>query len=158
MISAGILRGGLRASVFLALVSVVVVSACAESGSVVVWTVSTDTVDGRIRVINTPPTSGAEATVLAEEELRIGSVEEVGPSSFGMIRTIAVMEDGRIAVADAQAEEVRLFDSEGQFLRTFGGEGGGPGELRGMQGVYLDPEGLLRVPEQQNARLPPVSG
>lgn len=153
MISAGISRGGLRAAVFLALVSAGAVFACAESGSTVVWTVSTDTVDGRIRVINTPPTSGAEATVLAEEEMRIGSVEEVGPSSFGMIRTIAVMEDGRIAVADAQAEEVRLFDSEGQFLRTFGGEGGGPGELRGMQGVYLDPEGLLRVPEQQNARL-----
>jgi len=117
------------------------------------WTVSTDTVDGRIRVVNTPPESGAKVTVLAEEELRIGSVEEPGPASFGMIRTIAVMADGRIAVADAQAEEVRLFDREGRYLRTFGGKGGGPGELQGMQGVYLDPEGLLRVPEQQNARM-----
>jgi hypothetical protein len=70
-----------------------------------------------------------------------------------MVRTIAVLEDGRIAVADAQAEEVRLFDRKGQYLRTFGGKGGGPGELQGMQGVYLDPEGFLRVPEQQNARL-----
>ena len=48
---------------------------------------------------------------------------------------------------------MRLFDREGRYLRTFGGKGGGPGELQGMQGVYLDPEGLLRVPEQENGRI-----
>lgn len=154
MRSGGIRRNGhLRTAVVAGFVSTVTVSACVERGGVADWTVSTDTVDGTIRVTNTPPESGAEPTVLAEEELRIGSVGEAGPTSFGMIRTIAVLEDGRIAVADAQAEEVRLFDSEGQYLRTFGGRGEGPGELRGMQGVYLDPDGLLRVPEQENGRM-----
>ena len=146
-------RGSLRAAVVAALVSTVAMSSCAERVSSVGWTASTDTVDGKIRVVNTPPESGARPTVLGEEDLRIGEVEGGGPATFGRIRTIAVLEDGRIAVADALAEEVRLFDPEGQFLRTFGGKGGGPGELQGMQGVYLDPEGLLRVPEQENARL-----
>lgn len=136
-----------------ALVSTMAVGSCTERGGAVGWTVSADTVDGTIRVINTPPASGAKPTILADEELRIGEVEGGGPALFGRIRTIAVLEDGRIAVADAQAEEVRLFDRDGQYLRTFGGKGGGPGELQGMQGVYLDPDGLLRVPEQENARL-----
>jgi hypothetical protein len=146
-------NGGARAAKAAALVSALALSSCAEPEGAVDWTVSVDTVDGTIRVVNTPPASGAEPTMRADEDLRIGEIEGGGPAQFGRIRTIAVLEDGRIAVADAQAEEVRLFDRDGQYIRTFGGRGGGPGELQGMQGVYLDPEGLLRVPEQENARL-----
>lgn len=59
-----------------------------------------------------------------------------------------MLPDGRFAVADAQAEEVRIFDPDGRHLRTFGGKGAGPGELQGMQGVHLDHEGMLRVAER----------
>jgi len=146
-------QGDFRAAIAVALVCTLAVSSCTERGGAPGWTVSVDTVDGTVRVINTPPASGAKPTILADEELRIGEVEGGGPALFGRIRTIAVLEDGRIAVADALAEEVRLFDRDGRYHRTFGGRGGGPGELQGMQGVYLDPDGLLRVPEQENARL-----
>jgi len=104
-------------------------------------------------VTNTPPESGGGPTVVAEEEFRIGTVEGGGETSFGRIRSVAVLPDGRFAVADGQAEEVRLFASGGQHQRTFGGEGQGPGELKGLQGVHVDHEGMLRVAEQRNARL-----
>lgn len=120
-----------------------------ESGA---WTTTVDTIDGVVHVVNTPPEGGAGPTHLVEEELRIGVVEGGGPSSFGLIRSVAVLRDGRFAVADAQAEEVRLFSAEGVHQRTFGGEGQGPGELKGMQGVYVH-DGVLRVAEQANARL-----
>ena len=114
---------------------------------------SVDTVGGIVRVTNTPPPIGAQPTLVAEEDLRVGDVEGGGSASFGMIRSIAVLADGRFAVGDGQAEEVRVFDRDGRHLRTFGGPGAGPGELRGMQGVFVDHEGLLRVAEQGNARL-----
>lgn len=117
------------------------------------WQVSIDTAGGVIRVVNHPPTSGPWHTLEVDEELRVGTVEGEGPESFGLIRSVAVLPDGRLAVADAQAEEVRIFDHDGRHLRTFGGRGAGPGELQGMQGVHLDHEGLLRVAEQGNARL-----
>lgn len=120
-----------------------------ESG----WAVAADTVDGVVRVVNSPPESGTLPTLVADEELRIGTFEGGGPASFGMVRSIAVLPDGRLAVADGQAEEVRLFARDGEHLRTFGGKGAGPGELEGMQGVHVDHEGLLRVAEQSNARL-----
>lgn len=142
-----------RIALAAALASALALSSCAEPGGAAGWTVSVDTVEGMIQVVNTPPASGTKPTILADEELLIGEVEGGGPAQFGRIRTIAVLKDGRIAVADAQAEDVRLFDRDGHHLRTFGGKGEGPGELQGMQGVYLDPEGLLRVPEQENARL-----
>ena len=128
-------------------------SACAEKRGGADWTVSVDTVDGMVRVTNTPPAGGAFPTIVGDEELRVGSVEGGDPASFGLIRSIAVLPDGRFAVADGQAQEVRVFDREGRHLHTFGGEGGGPGELKGMQGVFVDHEGLLRVAEQGNARL-----
>lgn len=145
--------GRVWAAMLAALASVLLVSACAQETDGAGWTVSVDTVGATIRVINTPPRAGARPTVVGDEDLRIGEVNRGGAASFGMIRSIAVLEDGRIAVGDAQAEEVRLFDREGRHLRTFGGEGAGPGELHGMQGVYVDPGGLLRVPEQRNGRI-----
>jgi len=117
------------------------------------WTSAVDTIDSRVQVLNIPPGAGPTATLVAEEELRIGTVSGTGPTSFGRIRSVAVLPDGRLAVADAQAEEVRLFDPQGIHLRTLGGEGAGPGELSGMQGVHVDHEGLLRVAEQGNSRL-----
>jgi len=111
-----------------------------------------DTLDGVIHVVNTPPNGAAGPTHVVEEELRIGVREGGDRNSFGLIRSVAVLTDGRVAVADAQAEEVRLFTGDGAHQRTFGGEGQGPGELEGMQGVYVQ-DGMLRVPEQGNARL-----
>lgn len=126
---------------------------CAEEAGDGGWTVSVDTAGPTVRVVNTPPEAGASPTLIAEEDIRIGRVRGSGPTSFGNIRSIAVLSDGRFAVADAQAEEVRLFDPQGQHVRTLGGEGAGPGELRGMLGVHVDHEGLLRVAERGNARL-----
>ena len=117
------------------------------------WSAAVDTAGDVIRVVNTPPVTGAAPTLVGVEELRIGTVEGDGATSFGLIRSIAVLQDGRVAVADGQAEEVRLFDREGRHVRTMGGAGAGPGELQGLQGVYVDHQGLLRVPESRNARL-----
>lgn len=146
-------EGRSRNSMLAVLVATACAGACTGDGGETGWTVSVDTVGTTVRVVNAAPSTGAEPTIVAEEEFRIGTVEGGGPMSFGLIRSVAVLQGGRFAVADGQSEEVRLFDREGQHLRTFGGEGAGPGELRGMQGVYADHEGLLRVAEEGNARL-----
>lgn len=104
-------------------------------------------------VINIPGSAGPIATFIAEEEIRIGTRSIGGPISFGRIRQLAALPDGRIAVLDGMAEELRIFSPDGNHERTFGGSGAGPGELKGAQGVLLGPDGLLRVPEQGNARI-----
>lgn len=143
----------IRTTALALLVGASFMSACGDEAPTTGWTVSADTVGTTVRVTNSPPVDGARPTLVAEEELRVGDVEGGSVASFGMIRSIAVLSDGRLAVADRQAEEVRVFDGEGRHLRTFGGEGGGPGELKGMQGVFVDHQGMLRVAEQANARL-----
>ena len=130
------------------------VAACGRDsgGTPEAWTTVIDTVGETVLVTHTPGTD-AGPTLVGEEALRIGTIAGERPESFGLIRSIAVLDDGRVAVGDGQAEEVRLFDAEGAHLLTFGGPGEGPGELGGSQGVFLDHEGLLRVAEQENARL-----
>jgi len=128
-------------------------ASCADGERGDAWTATVDSIDGTAYVVNVPPDAGPVPTLIGEEELRVGTLEGGGPASFGLIRSIAVLPDGRFAVADDRVEEVRLFDRNGRHVRTFGGEGPGPGELQGMQGVHLDHEGMLRVAELNNTRL-----
>ncbi len=127
--------------------------ACADEPATLGWTIETDTVAGALVVTNAPPTSGPDITRLGVEEMLVGSTTGEGPASFGQIRSIALLPDGRFAVADRQTQDVRVFRSDGRHERTFGGEGEGPGDLSGLQGLMTDSDGLLRVPEQGNARM-----
>ncbi|MHB1195108.1 MAG: NHL repeat-containing protein [Longimicrobiales bacterium] len=144
----------MRANQIACLAATLLLAACGggSEGERGEWTTSVETVNGVMHVVNTPPEGGGGPTHVVEEEFRVGVIEGGGPYSFGLIRSVAVLSDGRIAVADGQAEEVRLFTAGGEHQRTFGGEGQGPGELKGMLGVYAH-DGMLRVAEQSNARL-----
>lgn len=42
------------------------------------------------------------------------------------------MSDGRIVVANVGTNELRVYDSEGRFVKSVGGEGGGPGEFKSI--------------------------
>ncbi len=74
---------------------------------------------------------------------------------------IALFDDGKLAVLDRYEPFVRVFDAEGEPLRSFGAPGQGPGELGndvgGMYfaGVYLLPwpDGRLSVLELMPAVL-----
>lgn len=131
-----------------------ILPACGNAGVESHWTVTVDTLPtGVVRVVNTPPGSDLGPTWTLEEELRIGSVDEPGPTSFGQLKGITVAPDGRIALLDAQAQEIRVFGPTGEHLATYGGKGGGPGELEAAWGLMQSPDGKLWVPDHRNARM-----
>lgn len=104
-------------------------------------------------MVNAPPAEGIRPTWRLEEELRIGSVDGDGPAAFGQIKGMGVLPDGRIAVLDAQAQEVRVFGADGVHLATHGRKGAGPGEFVNANGLVVGSEGLIRVHDPRNARL-----
>lgn len=144
-----------RAHRLVAFGALALAAACApDSADPARWTARVDTLpNGAVHVVNVPPPSGPAPTLVATEDLRIGTRSIGGPESFGLIRQLAPLPDGGVAVLDGMTEELRVFGPDGAHRATFGGAGAGPGELRGAQGVLLDPDGLLRVPEKGNARL-----
>lgn len=51
----------------------------------------------------------------------------------------------RIAVSDWRSQNVRVFSADGKLLWSFAKEGDGPGELRMVSGIAIDPAGQLIV-------------
>lgn len=88
-----------------------------------------------------------------EEELRIGALEGADTETFGQITGIPVSDDGRVAILDGQAQDLRVFDAEGRYLRTLGRRGEGPGEMEGAWGIMQDADGRLWVPDHANHRM-----
>lgn len=131
-----------------------VATACAQQQSTSFGGVTTrETLPSGIeRVTNTLPTDPGPAWTLVEE-LRVGSADGDGPDVFGELRGLAALPDGGFAVLDSQAQEVRVFATDGSHRATYGGEGEGPGEFRGAHGLMLDPGGRLWVTDPSNSRL-----
>jgi hypothetical protein len=106
------------------------------------WRGQVDTLsNGAIRVQN--PDVGlwdSASTWRLQEDLRIGSTAG-GPQAFGMIRDFDVDLAGRIYILDGSANEIRVFNSDGQFVRAVGRSGDGPGEFRQPAGISVAPNG-----------------
>jgi len=66
---------------------------------------------------------------------------------------LATDRGGALYVADPARERVLSFDVSGRFLRSLGGFGSRPGQLRGLRGLATGPRGELVVTERTNARV-----
>ncbi len=65
-----------------------------------------------------------------EEVFRVGSIEGDVWETFGEIAGLAFDAEGNLFVLDRQASQVTVVDRDGNFVRTIGSEGEGPGEFR----------------------------
>ena len=113
-----------------------------------------DSADGRIVVHNTDEplwAPGEEWQVV--EELRIGSAMSEGPDLFGAVYSFDVDAWGRIFVLDDHAQEVRVFDPAGAFVRTVGKKGEGPGEFTSAVSVDLSRNGEIWVMDMGEGRV-----
>lgn len=86
------------------------------------------------------------------EVAKIGTRLDSGPEMFGDISDIDVDAAGRIYVFDRQAQNVRLFEGNGAYVRTIGRVGHGPGEFSAVNGIAVDPANRLWVLNQGNLR------
>ena len=69
--------------------------------------------------------------------LRIGQREGAPEYQHFRLSGMAIAPSGEIHVVDAGHAEVRVFDGEGRYLRTYGHQGQGPGEFEFPTSVWL---------------------
>lgn len=127
-----------------------VVAACDTGGGE--WAGTVDTLPSGVIEVRNPATGLWTDPVPWRliEDLRIGSVEGGGPTTFGLVNAIAVDGWGRIFVLDRQAQEIRVFEADGAYVRTIGRPGGGPGEFRQAYGMFVDSLERLWVVDSRN--------
>lgn len=132
----------------------ILISACGGDGSGPGWQGTVDTLPGG-RIVVTNPATGlwsADEAWRLEPVTRIGAVEGDGPDIFGQVIAVELDGEGRVYAIDRQAQEVRVFDPAGRYVRTIGNEGEGPGEFTGANGLGWGPEDNLWVVDQRLRR------
>jgi hypothetical protein len=93
---------------------------------------------------------GAQAAWKLVEDLRVGGDD--GPYLFSDIRGVVAGPSGNIFVLDFTAQEIRMFDAKGVFVKTVARRGQGPGELRNANGMLLAKDGLIWVSDPNQRR------
>ncbi len=144
------------ASDLLALLAITTLAACSSPES-------TDTADGTW--VGTITTEGNVTTVVNEsgsvwggtatlvEEASIGVELGAEEYMFGQITALYATDD-EIYVLDNSVSKVRVYDLEGNHLRSFGRKGQGPGELgRIAFEVAVGPDGRIFVGDLSNRRV-----
>jgi len=85
-----------------------------------------------IRVVqNSRPSDGSRLSwrIGPGPAVSIGKREGEDPYLFAAATDATTLSDGRIVVVDMASDELRVFDTVGTHLATWGGQGDGPGEF-----------------------------
>jgi hypothetical protein len=93
-------------------------------------------------------------TISLEEELIIGL--EIGEESqmFGYVRALTLDAQNHIYVVDSYEMNISVYNAEGEFIREFGREGQGPGELQTIDGICWCPkDNNLYIVDRRNHRI-----
>ncbi len=88
-----------------------------------------------------------------EEELSIGAEKEKDEYMFSLIRDIDVDNEGRIYVLDFKEAHVKVFDNKGEYIKTIGKKGQGPGELENPLSMSITGQNEIMVNDPRNRRL-----
>ena len=110
--------------------------------------VEVDTIGGVVMVRNGPAGLWRESEEWqVVQEFRVGSVWGGTDQDLTTPRnsSVALGPNGQIYVLEYSTDRVVVFSGEGRFVRTFGGPGEGPGDLRSPMALTWDGTGRLWV-------------
>lgn len=93
-----------------------------------------------------------EISVAVSPRIVIGAVEDDPRYQTAAVNSAARLPDGSIAVADDGFASIRLYGSTGDFRRTIGRRGGGPGEFEEVSYVQAGPGDSLFVFDRRQQR------
>jgi len=90
------------------------------------------------------PPKGTPSKLKLELETVIGESDDPD-KAFSQLGSFVVDDNAIIYALDFKEQKIKVFDAEGQFVRSFGEKGQGPGELQMPAGIHLAPGNELAV-------------
>jgi hypothetical protein len=125
--------------------------ACAAPSLAGTWTGKETTKDGVVNVTNPAAPSDGRSTITPQELWRAGGDDE--EVIFGVIADVAIDAQGNLYALDSQLSTISVFDPDGNFLRTIGREGEGPGEFRRASQLFVTPENKIAVAQMMPGKI-----
>ena len=117
------------------------------------WQGREETRGGVLHVMNPAEPAAGEASLRPQELWRLGGESEADEELFGRLDAILVDEKGEIYLLDSQLNEIRVFSAQGDYLRSLGREGEGPGEFRNASAFFFLDGGRLAVTQIMPSRI-----
>ncbi len=128
-------------------------AACGGDRPTTALQIERDTVGDTVIVRTLAGQAWAGDAVL-EPEIRIGTFEGAEENMLGDIAGLAVGPDGSTYLFDRHVPALRKYSADGEYLTTFGREGGGPGEYKQSDGgLAVLPDGRVLLRDPGNARI-----
>jgi len=100
--------------------------------------------DGVSHMMN-PATPTEDPVSMKLEELWRVSGDDSEDYLFGVLIRIASDDRGNIYVLDSQLNQVLVFSADGQYIRSIGRQGEGPGEFNRPSDLFITPDGNVAV-------------
>ncbi|MFO7979812.1 MAG: 6-bladed beta-propeller [Candidatus Aminicenantes bacterium] len=117
----------LLSTVIIAGIALIYFTGCQKQASTWKGTITED--NGVTVVKNTKEPIYEPGVFILEEELSISETPEREELIFSQIRSIDVDESGRLYILDQGEAHVYVFDPNGNYIKSIGKKGQGPGEL-----------------------------
>lgn len=136
------------------LLAVVFLTACGGTGEGGSAAVTRDSAG--VQIVENAGTGWAEGAgwVVADSpSVSIGGQAGDPAYDLNQVAGVALLGNGRIAVAVGGAFQLRIYDPAGAHLASSGGQGSGPGEYQGMAGLWRMPGDSLLVSDLLVRRL-----
>ena len=102
--------------------------------------------------VDNPADPPGKRQVLAPTEAwRVGGEDD--EVFFGSVQRVLTGPEGRVLILDNQLNQVQVYGPDGQWQRSLGREGDGPGEVRGAADAWYLPDGRLCLAQSFPGRL-----
>ena len=117
------------------------------------WKGKNETRDGVLYVVSPAEPMEKALTATAKELWRLGGETEDENEFFGVITQLLTDKKGDVYLLDAQLNQVKVFSASGEFVRSIGREGEGPGEFRAGVGMFFTSDGKIAVMQVAPGRI-----
>ena len=109
------------------------------------WKGTIESEDGITVVKNPKEPMYGEGVFMMEEELSIG--ESVGREEymFSQVIDVGVDDEENMYILDFLEAQIRVFKKNGEYLRTVGRKGQGPGEIQRAINIYITPSDEILI-------------
>ncbi len=133
----------------------VIVFLCGFSAPVLAddWQGSEIKKDGIIHVMNPAEPVAGTSEIDLIEQWRLGGDTEDDDEFFGVIVAVVTDGSGNVYLLDAQLHRIMVYNPDGEFIRSIGREGEGPGEFRRPGGMVMLPGGDLGIMQRMPGKI-----